>query len=134
MTHSHSQTMQSKAIDNEFNGGDIDIDISEDAVIKGIKCNVDNFTLKAKKLELQTSHDTTESETYTANIDITVPINGNIGTGISSGFSKGESNSTNYHRDNIINVAGKLVLNIEQDAIVRGVRFVADNVDITRYS
>jgi len=130
MTHFHSQTMQSKAIDNEFNGGDIDIDISEDAVIKGIKCNVDNFTLKAKKLELQTSHDTTESETYTANIDITVPINGNIGTGISSGFSKGEFNSTNYHRDNIINVAGKLVLNIEQDAIVRGVRFVADNVDI----
>ncbi|PFX12133.1 Uncharacterized protein YbeQ [Stylophora pistillata] len=111
-------------------GGDIDFVIEEDAIIEGIKCDLDNFSLKAKNAFISTSSDTNNQETYSSNIDITVPIAGSVGGNVSTGFKKNQSESISYHDDNVVNIKGKLELNLTGDGVIRGVQFIANEVDI----
>ena len=125
-----SNTKQTQAVDNEIIGGDIEFDIVEDAVIEGITCNVDNFRLKARNLFATASHDTVERETYSSNIEITIPIAGSVGASVSGSYKQSESISQTYHSDNVINVTGKLELDLSENGEIKGIRLQSDIIDI----
>lgn len=127
---SHTESHKTQAIDNQLIGGDIDFVIEEDAIIEGIKCDLDNFSLKAKNAFFSTSKDTSNQETYSANVNLTVPISGSVGGNISTGFKKNQSESISYHNDNVVNVKGKIELNLTGDGVVSGVQFIANEIDI----
>ena len=126
----HTLSNSTKAVDNELIGGDIEFDIEEDVIVEGIKCTLNNLSLKAKNAFFSTSKDTNNQETYSANIDITVPIYGSVGGNVSTGFKKSQSGSVSYHNDNVVNVKGKLELNLTSDGVVSGVQFIANEIDI----
>ena len=127
---SHTESHKTQAVDNQLIGGDIDFVIEEDAIIEGIKCDLDNFSLKAKNAFFSTSKDTSNQETYSANVNLTVPISGSVGGNISTGFKKNQSESISYHNDNVVNVRGKIELNLTGDGVVSGVQFIANEIDI----
>ena len=127
---SHTQSHKTQAVDNQFIGGDIYFDIEEDAIIEGIKCDLGNFSLKAKNAFFSTSSNTSNQETYSSNINISVPISGSVGSIISSGFKTSDSESISYHDDNVVNIKGKLELKLAGDGVIRGVQFIANEVDI----
>ena len=125
---SSNSTTQLNAIDNEFIGGDINIEVDEKAVIQGIRCQVDNFKLKAKSLNIETSHDNVTQETFSSEVTLTIPINGNVSGGISIQGSEGNISSTYYHSNNMIIAKGRLEVNISEDGKVSGVRLQASEV------
>lgn len=125
---SSNSTTQLNAIDNEFIGGDINIEVDEKAVIQGIRCQVDNFKLKAKSLNIETSHDNVTQETFSSEVTLTIPINGNVSGGISMQGSEGNISSTYYHSNNMIIAKGRLEVNISEDGKVSGVRLQANEV------
>ena len=126
----HTLSTTNKAIDNQLIGGDIDFDIEEDVVVEGIKCTLNNLSLKAKNAFFSTSKDTNNQETYSANIDITVPIYGSVGGNVSTGFKESQSSSISYHNDNVVNVKGKLEFNLTGDGVVSGVQVIANEIAI----
>tara|TARA_B110000503_G_scaffold143010_1_gene242092 strand:- start:156 stop:4136 length:3981 start_codon:yes stop_codon:yes gene_type:complete len=127
---SHTESNKTQAVDNQLIGGDIDFVIEEDAIIEGIKCDLDNFSLKAENAFISTSSDTSNQETYSANINLTIPISGSVGGNLSAGFKKKQSESISYHDDNVVNIKGKLELKLSGDGVIRGVQFIANEVDI----
>lgn len=127
---SHTQSHKTQSVDNQLMGGDIYFNIEEDAIIKGIKCDLGNFSLKARNAYISTSSDTSNQETYSSNINIIVPISGSVGSDISTGFKTSSSESISYHDDNIVNIKGKLELKLAGNGVISGVQFIADEVDI----
>lgn len=126
--HSSTTTTEFNAIDTELIGGDIDIQVDEKAVIEGIRCQVDNFKLKAKNLEITTSHDTKTHETFTSNVSLTVPISGSVSGGVNFQNSEGGTSGIYHHSNNMIIAKGRLEVDIAEDGKVSGVRLQASDV------
>lgn len=119
---------QSIALDNQLIGGDVDIQVGGNAVIEGIICRVDNFKLKAKSAKISASHDSSSSSSTTCEMEITIPIYGNIRGGISGGDRSSTTSNVHYHSNNMITVKGQLEMIIEGDAKISGVRFLASQI------
>ncbi|WP_375331624.1 hemagglutinin repeat-containing protein [Candidatus Tisiphia endosymbiont of Temnostethus pusillus] len=116
------------AVDNYLTGGDIDIQVDEAAVIEGIICQVDNFKLKSKSLEVRASHNSSQSQTTSCEMELTIPIAGNVGSGISMSGSETNRHNVHYHDNNMIMVKGRLEVSVEGNGKVSGVMFYANEV------
>jgi|GEM_PF-2373200 len=123
-----STAVLSHAIDNEINGGDLDIIVDRDTIIEGIKCEVDNLKIKAENLSVRASHDRQSKESYSGEVTLTIPIKGNVQGGVTMSGSAGNSNATVYHADNVIIAKGRLEVDIAGDGKISGVKLQASEV------
>jgi hypothetical protein len=130
-SRSFGSSLQNIAIDNIIIGGDLDINVSQNAIIEGIKCDVDNLELKANNLYTTASHDTRNSDSGSLYGSFTVPIYGTVGYSASMGFNKSESSSFSYHSDNHINVKNNLKIDIKNNAEIKGVKVIGNTTDIS---
>jgi hypothetical protein len=129
-SRSFGSSLQNIAINNIIIGDDLDINVTQNAIIEGIKCDVDNLTLKANNLYTTASHDTSKSESGSLYGGFTVPIYGTIGYSASMGFNKNESSSFSYHSDNHIQVKSNLKIDIKENNEIKGVKIIGGIVDI----
>lgn len=120
--------VSSQALDNEILGGDIDIQVDDKAIIAGIRCEVDNFSIKADSISISASSNQTTQENYSSEVVLTIPIKGNIEGGVSISASEGASNATTYHADNMIIAKGRLEIDVAGDGKISGVKLQAREV------
>jgi len=130
VTTTNTDTIQNIAVDNMMIGGDIDIQVDGDAVIEGIICHVDNFKLKAESLRATASRNTISHQTTSGEIELIIPISGNVRGGLRANATTASTSAISYHDNNMIMVKGLLDIDIAGDGRVSGIRMQAAEVKV----